>query len=382
MIAKRHFSTWRRGMINASTCVLFGSLLLGGALIGRGLVTSPGRQATSAGPAAEMSSAQHPTWTHEVISEVKVGERVVTPDTSPDANMGTSVDSATWKLLNLVVDIPSKDGAPRDTANIQTLQSPQWIEENHAAPGAQVPTPLDLQEMGMQQETATVISIEPCPPIKPGPGRVVLTTVNHLNQFLFNLTVVDAQGRRETIGVTGWHKIFSETRDHWVSASELQLGEKLRGHDGSVTVTTLVRTSGTFRVYNLTVEREHVYYASGEDVLAHNTWCDGVHHVLPKVLGGNDLSLMAGKLQGAIHEELHQLLNQELKKAGFPLGAMGGRGNSARAWATYLTNNPGKQKIAFDIVLQVSKTIDQKFGTTIAADVVAAIKKQAYRPYP
>ncbi len=259
------------GFIQAGTLWLLLCLGIGGTLIGRGVVRSLAPPPGLAPAALENPVPSH--WKHEAIAEVSVGQRVVTPETIPGVAMETAVDPATWKLLKLMIDIPARDGAPADQAEIQTLQSPAWIAENHAIIGGLVPTPLDLREMGMEQEAAEVVAIEPCPPIKTGPGRVVLTTVNHLNQFLFDLTVSDASGHRETIGVTGWHKIYSESRDGWVSASLLTNGELLRGHDGLVTVVSLTRRSGTFRVYNMTVEREHVYYVSSLDALSHNVFC-------------------------------------------------------------------------------------------------------------
>lgn len=69
-----------------------------------------------------------------------------------------------------------------DDVNVRTLQPPEWLEAFDARVGAEVPLPLDLVEMGLPADlTAKVLSIEPCPPIDDGPGRVVLTTVKHLN---------------------------------------------------------------------------------------------------------------------------------------------------------------------------------------------------------
>lgn len=75
--------------------------------------------------------------------------------------------------------------------------------------------------------TARVLAIERCPPIEDGPGQVILTTVSHLNRFVFRLTVKDASGKSETLGVTGYHKFYSETRKAWVSAKDLHDGERL-----------------------------------------------------------------------------------------------------------------------------------------------------------
>jgi len=117
-----------------------------------------------------------------------------------------------------------------------------------------------LKEMGVPDGlVGTIGSIEGCPTIADGPGRVVLTTVNHLNNYVFNLTLTNASGADDTIGITGYHKVYTEDRG-WVQAYDLHEGETVRTAAGNATVTGLVRNPGTFRVYNMTVEGDHVFY--------------------------------------------------------------------------------------------------------------------------
>jgi hypothetical protein len=118
----------------------------------------------------------------------------------------------------------------------------------------------------------TVESVSACPPIESVYGRVVLTTVSHLNNFVFNLTLADGQGHMDNLGVTGWHKFYTEDRG-WVSASELYLGETVRTAHGDVMVAGLVREPGVYRVYNMTVEADHVYYVGDLTALTHNVGC-------------------------------------------------------------------------------------------------------------
>ncbi|MGH7135072.1 MAG: polymorphic toxin-type HINT domain-containing protein, partial [Pirellulales bacterium] len=84
------------------------------------------------------------------------------------------------------------------------------------------------------------------------------------------LTVEDASGRRETIKPTGYHKFYSDTRKAWVSASQLDGGERLRGVNGPLTVIDIHRIPGVERVYNMTVEGQHVYRVSFLGALVHN----------------------------------------------------------------------------------------------------------------
>ena len=90
----------------------------------------------------------------------------------------------------------------------------------------------------------------------------MLTTVNHLNKYVFELTIKDATGQNETVHTTGFHKFYSATRDAWISANELRQGEQLRGVNGVLTVADLRAFPGVHRVYNMTVEDEHVYRVS------------------------------------------------------------------------------------------------------------------------
>jgi len=207
------------------------------------------------------------------IETIRVGQRVIAgnPEVeSPVGNAPTAVDPATWRLLRLRAEDRWSDGT-LDVIEVETLQPPQWIEENGARLGASVPPPVDLVEMGLPEDLeARVVADEPCPTILPGPGRVVLMTVNHLNRDVYQLTLVDQHGRREAIQPTGLHKFYSETRRAWISAKDLRDGEQLRGVSGVVTVAQRTPLAGVHRVYNFTVEDEHCYRVSTLGALVHN----------------------------------------------------------------------------------------------------------------
>lgn len=212
------------------------------------------------------------TSRYQPIDQIRVGQRVVTPGTEPGASLPTAVDPATWRLLTLRARNEWPDGTA-DAIEVQTLQPLAWLAAHHATVGSRVPIPLDLREMGVPPMSADVLAVEPCPPIEAGPGRVVLTTVNHLNNFLFDLKVNGERGPPQNLEVTGWHKLYSEDRGAWASVCELHPGEVLRGRDGPLTIVSLARHPGVERVYNVTVEDEHQYYVSALNVLAHNADC-------------------------------------------------------------------------------------------------------------
>ena len=129
---------------------------------------------------------------------------------------------------------------------------------------------VDVAEMGVPDGlTGMVESVSDCPVIEAGPGRVVLTTVSHLNTYVFDLTLSDSQGNSDTLGVTGYHKFYTEDRG-WVTVDQLAMGELIRTVAGDVTVSSVTREEGVFRVYNMTVEADHDYYVGDLTALVHN----------------------------------------------------------------------------------------------------------------
>ena len=107
--------------------------------------------------------------------------------------------------------------------------------------------------------------------LEPGPGRLVLTTVNHLNSDLWELAAVDA--RRPTRAAP------PDRPPQVLQRNPPKMGlhpgdPRQRGHPRPRRPLTIVARQplpGTQRVYNLTVEGEHVYYVSELGLLAHNT---------------------------------------------------------------------------------------------------------------
>jgi hypothetical protein len=207
------------------------------------------------------------------IENIRVGQRVVAENPDPGSSARTAdlvVDPATWRLLRLRAEDCWADGT-LDVIEIQTLQPPQWIEEHQAQPGSLVPLPLDLLEMGLPETLqAEVLANEPCPAIESGLGCVVLTTVNHLNPDLYELTLADEEGREATVRPTGLHKFYSADRGRWVNTEEIGEGERLRGKDGWLRVVESRRVAGVHRVYNMTVAGEHVFHVSSLGLLSHN----------------------------------------------------------------------------------------------------------------
>ena len=206
------------------------------------------------------------------IEDIRVGERVYVGYGEGYPAGAAQPDPLTWRLLRLRADHVWDDGT-HDDIHIETLQSQAWIVRHNSRLGSLVPLPLDLLDMGLPRDLeARVIANDPCPMLSCGPGRLVLTTVNHLNSNVRELTVRDPAGRRESIWPTGLHKFYSEPAG-WVSAQDLKPGQFLRSQSCVLEVLHNTSLPGIHRVYNLTVEGEHVYHVSSLGALVHNNGC-------------------------------------------------------------------------------------------------------------
>ena len=183
------------------------------------------------------------------------------------------IEKAEYRLVKLKAHSVWADGTV-DTINVETLQPWQWIHHHEVRVQGYAPMPIDALEMGLPEDlTGKVIDILPCPPLRAGPGRLVLTTVDHLNKDVIELTLLNSDGDPETLRPTGTHKFYSITRGEWLSASQLARGEHLDGINGKITVADVKRLPGTHRVYNMTVQGEHLYRVAECGVLVHNQKC-------------------------------------------------------------------------------------------------------------
>lgn len=123
---------------------------------------------------------------------------------------------------------------------------------------------------------AIVAANESCPEIQPGPGRVVLTTIENQSDTVYELNVASEDGNTESIRSTGSHRFFRESDGSWVSAETLLPGDELQGADGTLNVAGIAKVPGLHTVFNMTVEGEHVYRVSALGALVHNNCGDNL----------------------------------------------------------------------------------------------------------
>jgi hypothetical protein len=149
---------------------------------------------------------------------------------------------------------------------MQLIEPTEWIE----AVGAQAGKTIDvaLPDMGVSGP-AQVISIGPCPPIKPGPGNVV--TGIFVQESDGNLLSLELAGQAERTLVTDTHPYWSVDREAFVPVSELRPGERLDTMAGTTTVVSVTRHARDELVYNVRTHRDHVYRVGSLGTLVHNT---------------------------------------------------------------------------------------------------------------
>jgi hypothetical protein len=255
-------------------CLLVGLGLIIHALLPRGEVQSTANATPiTTSTWQDTCSQQTVKLGTQAIETIQVGQRVISDDPTVQLDNVTSVDPATWRKLRLTAVWVWEDGT-RDDWKVVTLQPLTWIEQHQLTVGGPAPIPLDLEEMGAPDDLrATVAAIEPCPIIVTGPGRVVLTTVNHLNPAIHELMFRDAQQQQSSVQTTRFHKFFKPESKTWHSTFELQPGDVVGGLHGDLTIVGNRQLPGVKRVYNLTVEGEHVYHVTKLGLLAHNMDC-------------------------------------------------------------------------------------------------------------
>ncbi|MCC6322744.1 MAG: hypothetical protein IT438_15050 [Phycisphaerales bacterium] len=192
------------------------------------------------------------------IEDLRIGDRVLTGISDED---GEREQPAELWALRLTMSNPE---APDDLIEIELLRSPEWVKQHEAFQGCTIG--LLLHEVGVQGP-ALVESLDECPPLNPGLGRLVLATITHLNGAVLTIRL---DGTDQVIEPTASHLIYSEDREDWVPAGELRVGEHLRTTTGLVAIIGIDSKSGVCRVYNLEVETDHVYFVSPMGVLVHN----------------------------------------------------------------------------------------------------------------
>jgi len=237
------------------------------------------------------------------IESIRPGMRVLS-GTQTAGKADSHIDPSDWRLVRLTME--KSDGSRLD---IELLRPTDWFEwralqravENDdptfglPRPLTLAPDELPLAEALLGKELAldlpgigasgpaTVTAVLPCPEIAPAESlghRVVTGTFHHSAAQVLDLQI---RGEETSIGTTTTHPFWSEDRQAFVEAGQLQVGENLRRNDGRLTQVARLtpHTGPPVEVFNIEVDADHTYQVGGNGVLVHNECATGpLHHIV------------------------------------------------------------------------------------------------------
>ena len=198
------------------------------------------------------------------IAEMQLGANVsgVNPGEADDLSLGESIDPATWRKVSLTGR--QSDGS---LLEIELLRPLAWVDAHRIDGSDRLILYMgDLDFHGEAQLTA----IDPCPPVRAGPGRTVTGLFRHHAHDVLDLYTTDGA----KIGVTPNHRFWSVDRNAFISTDRLRTGETLKLRDGQTKVSRITRRATGEPVYNLEVQVSHVFHVAESGILVHNVGAD------------------------------------------------------------------------------------------------------------
>jgi len=230
------------------------------------------------------------------IEQIQVGERVaftINPTEGLDTSLGMDVNPRTWRKITLRTENGSHE--------IVLLRPESWIKQHQAA--GESTMKLAIPELGVDG-LVDVISIEPCPPITAGEGRIVISTFTHVAPETICMYL---DGLPEPIRCTPNHITWSVVDRDFVEAHKLQPGKFVLCDDGVREVVRVEKIAEPIRVYNLEVQGQHVYQVSSLGMLVHN--------VSPSGFGANALDDVGNAVYRANRQRLSASIDRLTREA-------------------------------------------------------------------
>jgi hypothetical protein len=201
------------------------------------------------------------------IEQIPLGARIPTKNPKPweyDDSL-PEPDQATWAKVSITMH--RNDGGIVDA---ELLRPRWWIAQHNIVAGKLLP--MNIEELQVHG-SAIVTSIDECPEIAGGEGRVVTATfkTREVNTIV-RAEIIGPDGTIEKIEGTPIHPIWSVDRNDWVPLGELIEGETLQASNGIATVLSLALVTCSVPVYNIEVHGEHVYQVGELGLLVHNAY--------------------------------------------------------------------------------------------------------------
>jgi len=262
----RNSVSQRRGSSTLATVWLMGCLAVSGLFGWRFLSNENSTPPDRVVAAAPVSTTQQSTYVTKSIQDIRIGERVLAHNpevTDLERRQAIEADSS-WRHLQLEMK-----KADDSVLKIELLRPSEWVVSHNAYAGTTIH--LDLEEMGASGP-ARVVNIGRAPPLAKGPGQIVTGTFSHSAGNVINLYV---DGLDKPIGTTDNHPFWSEDRQAFIPAGDLQSGEHLRTEDGNILAVTASTPRVADAVFNLEVNVEHVYFVHSAGILVHNSYMTG-----------------------------------------------------------------------------------------------------------
>lgn len=185
----------------------------------------------------------------------------------------------TWKMLEIT--LVKEDG---DRLDISLLRPNWWIKKVNAYVGSTIY--LDMPEMGAVGYSQ-VLSIKPTSADSRNSKKgydVVTGKFTHLSDKVYDLYF---EGTKDPLGVTESHPIWSNDRNGWIRAGDLNVGETVQTKEKQTVLLKKIKRYGKHRVYNLEVHKSHTFYVSELAILVHNS-CFPDSKEIAKRLGTNE----------------------------------------------------------------------------------------------
>jgi hypothetical protein len=190
------------------------------------------------------------------VEALEVGDRV----RALDESACVSAESRDLVRVAVLYATPEHEW---DTTYVEVLVERTEADERGYAAGRTV----HFEHAGLGIDTVVeVVSVEPAD-VAEGEGCLVVATITHQNGELVRLRV---SGSDEEIVATRTHPIWSLSREEWIQAADLALGELVQTASGPAAVESLEALYQLRQVFNFEVEGAHEYLVGEAQLRAHN----------------------------------------------------------------------------------------------------------------
>ncbi|MEL7498755.1 MAG: polymorphic toxin-type HINT domain-containing protein [Planctomycetota bacterium] len=209
---------------------------------------------------------------HRPIESIRVGDRVLANNPefeSAELESDVENDWSQWSLVKLRLE---KDLDPQHLIDLPAITTVETLYPNTAIQELALEVGdfvyVDKPEMSVWG-FAEITGIEPAPAIEDGAGEVVTSTFKHTGSYVLDVCF---EGQTEPIGVTATHPFWSPERQAFVAIGEMEVGESVQTFAGETkTISSKLARPGPQVVYNIEVDRQHVYFVGQNGLLVHNS---------------------------------------------------------------------------------------------------------------